>query len=146
MRISRDQMYFAMAMAAAARGTCLRKQIGAVIVPKRGLVIIGYNGAPPGQPQCIDEGVGCLIDKKVGGCVRTLHAEVNAIAWAARHGVAIEGATLYSTVSPCLACAKAFITAGIARVMYLEPYRDREPIAYLEYADVLVSMHDAPKS
>jgi dCMP deaminase len=133
-RVSRDIMYFDMAIAAAKRGTCQRKKIGTVIVVERGIIVVGYNGSPPGQPHCID--VGCLIDQTTGGCIRTLHAEMNAIAWAARHGVRLSTSIMYTTISPCLACAKAIITSGIHSLKYLEKYRDLEPLNYLEKAGV----------
>jgi dCMP deaminase len=137
-RISRDDMFFELARSVAKRSTCRRKQIGAVIVPKRGIALIGYNGAPSGLAHCLD--VGCLIGPD-GGCIRTQHAEANAIAWAAREGVALDRATMYTTISPCLACAKMIINAGIKWVFYLEQYRDEHPLQYLQDAGVTVAIH-----
>lgn len=131
-------MFFELARAVSKRSTCLRKHIGAVIVPRRGVLVLGYNGAPEGKPHCLD--VGCEIGPD-GGCLRTQHAESNAIAWAARNGIALEGATLYTTVSPCLPCAKLIINAGIKSVLYLEQYRDDHPLFYLREARVAATIH-----
>lgn len=95
---------------------------------------MGYAGSPPGMNHCLD--VGCDIHDDKPGCQATQHAEVNAIAWAARAGVGVDGAELFVTISPCLACAKAIITAGIKKVTYLEAYRDTAGIDYLMKAGV----------
>ncbi|MCO5760313.1 MAG: deaminase [Chromatiaceae bacterium] len=117
------------------RSTCERNNVGALIVLDGRPLSVGYNGAPAGLAHCQD--IGCLIDSS-GGCIRTQHAEANAIAWAARKGIAVEGATLYVTLSPCLPCAKLIINAGIARVVYLSPYRDSTGVDYLRMAGVQV--------
>lgn len=136
MRISRDQMLMEMAIIASKRSTCKRKQVGAIIAMDGRPISIGYAGAPRGLPHCLD--VGCLPGPD-GGCIRTAHAEENAITFAARKGIATEGATLYCTVSPCPRCAGAIINAGIQKVEYLEEYRIREGIDKLVSADVQVS-------
>jgi len=123
--------------------TCTRGSVGAVIVQDRRIVSTGYNGAPPGMPHCTD--VGCLLPlttespKRLEtnpGCQRAIHAEMNAIAWAARHGVATEGATLYSTHGPCLKCAQAMLAAGIERVYFVHEYRLHEGWELLDKASV----------
>lgn len=128
-RITRDQMLMDIATAAAKRGTCLRLQVGAAIALNGRVLSIGYNGAPPGVSHCTPES--CGPEKP---CTRAIHAEANAIAWAARQGHAIDGAILYTTVSPCLDCSKLILSAGIDIVVYREPYRDRTPLIYLENA------------
>lgn len=133
-RISRDEMLFMIAQTVAKRSTCLRRSIGALLVVDGRILSIGYNGAPPGQPHCLEEG--CLIDPDTGGCNRTQHAEANTIAWAARHGIRTAGSVLYTTVSPCLTCAKMIITSGITKVLYFEEYRDTAPMEYLRDAGV----------
>lgn len=118
-RICRDQMCMEWALSAARRSTCMRNQVGAVIVMDGRPLSIGYNGAPPGRPHCNPE-----TCNDQNPCDTTVHAEANAIAWAARKGVAIEGADLYLTLSPCLSCAKLILAAGIRRVIFDRFYRE----------------------
>lgn len=127
-------MLMEMAMTAAKRGTCVRKQIGAIISRDGRPLSVGYNGSPAGLAHCTE--VGCLIDPVTGACIRTIHAELNAIAYAARYGISIEGAVMYTTVSPCKPCADAIIGAGLSGIFYLEEYRLTEPIEYLKSAGV----------
>lgn len=98
------------------------KPNGAVLVRGNRLISQGYNGAPSGCPHCDDLGE-CEVGPD-GGCIRTIHAEANVVAMAARFGISTEGAILYSTSSPCYDCAKLLINSGIKKVVYLEPYRD----------------------
>lgn len=108
-----------LAYLAATRASCDRKHVGAVIVtPDHRIVATGYNGAPSGMDSC-DEVGHQIVD---GHCVRTLHAESNAIDFAGR---AAQGCTLYVTVTPCWDCAKRIINAGILRVVYDEHYNSR---------------------
>jgi dCMP deaminase len=127
-RISRDQMLMEMAIIASKRSTCTRKHVGAIIAIDGRPVSVGYAGAPAGLPHCMDHG--CLTGPD-GGCIRTQHAEANAIAFAARKGIATERAVLYTTVSPCLACSKLIINAGIEEVWFLELYRKQEGLELL---------------
>ena len=133
-RITRNEMLFEIARSAAKRSTCDRRHVGAVIARDGRVLSLGYNGSPSGMPHCCD--VGCLVDPQTGGCIRTQHAESNAIAFAAREGIRVEGAELYTTLSPCLSCAKLIINAGISIVLYAEPYRDTTPVDYLRQANV----------
>lgn len=135
-RVGRHTLNMMIAQLISQRSTCNRAQVGCVITQEGRIVSTGYGGAPSGLPHCMD--VGCKIGPD-GGCIRTSHAEAGAIAFAARKGVALEGATLYVTLSPCLSCAKLIINAGISRVYYLEPYRDLSGIELLEKAGVSVS-------
>ena len=128
-RISRDEMFVQMVNSVSLRSTCLRRQVGAVLVIRGRPLSIGYAGSPSGTPHCTD--VGCLIGDD-GGCTRTIHAEVNAISWAARNGIAIEGSTLYCSLTPCLSCAKLIINSGIIRVVALEDYRDQSGAELLD--------------
>lgn len=127
-RLSRDQMLMEMAIIASKRSTCARKHVGAIIAIDGRPISVGYAGAPTGLPHCLDHG--CIAGPD-GGCIRTQHAEANAIAFAARKGIATEKAALYTTVSPCLACAKLIINAGIDEVWFLELYRKTEGIQLL---------------
>ncbi|MBC8140377.1 MAG: dCMP deaminase family protein [Armatimonadetes bacterium] len=98
----------------AKRATCLRRHVGAVIVRDKRILSTGYNGSPPGQPHCTE--VGCLLEE--GRCVRTLHAEQNALMQAALHGVSTQNATMYATCRPCHVCARMIVAAGIVRVVF----------------------------
>ncbi|HXF62656.1 MAG TPA: cytidine/deoxycytidylate deaminase family protein [Caldilineaceae bacterium] len=115
-----DEYFMDIAFAVAERSTCDRAHVGSVLVRDRRILTTGYNGAPAGLPHCDDVGH-LMVD---GHCVRTLHAEQNAIIQAALHGVSIEGATAYVTHQPCLTCAKMLINAGIRRVVYAGNYPD----------------------
>lgn len=117
-RPTHDEMFMAMAYLVAARSTCNRGHVGAVIVDDRRPVSIGYNGAPPGMKHCTE--VGC---DPPDGCERTIHAEANSIAWAARRGISLEGTTMYATHSPCRMCASLIIAAGISHFVYDQEYR-----------------------
>lgn len=117
-RISKDQYFLKMADVVAERSTCLRKKIGSVLV-KDGMVLsTGYNGAPKGLPHCTDEN--CIVEN--GHCVRTIHSEVNAILQAAYHGVATEGASLYTQFLPCPNCSKVLINSGVKKIIFTGCY------------------------
>ena len=128
-RLDSDMVFMLTAAIMAQRATCHRGKVGAVLVRDRRIISIGYNGPPSGMPHCID--VGCEIDENTGGCLRSIHAEANAILWAGRQGVATEGATLYTTDHPCLYCARIIHSAGITRVVYAREYRDGQRGRYL---------------
>jgi len=104
----------------ATRSTCDRKHVGAVIVRDRIILATGYNGSIRGLPHCDD--AGHLMQD--GHCVRTVHAEANAIAQAARAGVRIESGSIYVTASPCFGCFKLVANAGLTRIVFGEFYRD----------------------
>ena len=115
-----DEYFLKLAMLASERATCPRMHCGCVLVRGRYVLSTGYNGSLPGTPHCYTHG--CLI--VAGHCVRTNHAEINAICQATRHGVTLTGATAYITNMPCTACAKALIAAGIERVVVGSDYHD----------------------
>ena len=106
----------------ATRSTCDRKFVGAVVVRDRSLLATGYNGSIRGLPHCDEQGH--LMEE--GHCVRTVHAEANAIVQAARNGVRIEGASIYVTASPCWGCFRLIGNAGITRIVFGEFYRDNK--------------------
>ena len=120
-RPSWDIYFLDIASVVSQRSTCNRKQVGCVLVRDNRILATGYGGSIAGQPHCLD--VGCDIDPKTGGCIRTVHAEVNAILQCAKHGVSTQDATAYVTLSPCSACFKALANAGIKRIAYSEEYR-----------------------
>jgi dCMP deaminase len=105
---------------AKSRSTCDRKRVGAVLVRDRMILSTGYNGSVRGMPHC-DEAGHMMED---GHCIATVHAEANAVLQAARNGVAIDGATVYTTASPCWACFKLLANAGVVRIVYDEFYRE----------------------
>ncbi|MBX6350920.1 MAG: cytidine/deoxycytidylate deaminase family protein [Clostridia bacterium] len=123
-RPSWDDYFIEMARLVAARSTCPRRQVGAVLVRDNRLVATGYNGSVRGAPHC-DE-AGCLLVRQGEreSCVRTVHAELNALLQCAVTGVSSQGATLISTDFPCVHCAKAIVQAGVRRVVYLSEYPD----------------------
>jgi dCMP deaminase len=116
----------------ATRSTCDRKHVGAVIVRAKTILSTGYNGSIRGLAHC-DE-VGHLMED--GHCVRTVHAEANAIAQAARNGVAIDGAEIYITASPCWGCFRLLANSGIQRIYYGEFYRDVKIHDFAEEAGI----------
>jgi len=118
MRLTRDAMLMAMAGITAMRSTCLRLQVGAVAARDGRLLGSGYNGAPSGLPHCTEST--CNTSNP---CTNTVHAEQGLISFAARHGVRLEGATLYVTHCPCQSCAGLILNTGISRVVYAHPYR-----------------------
>jgi dCMP deaminase len=119
-RASWDEYFMNIAREVSTRSTCDRKFVGAVVVRDRSILATGYNGSIRGLPHCDEEGH--LMEE--GHCVRTVHAEANAIAQAARHGVRIEGADIYVTASPCWGCFRLLANAGIAKICFGEFYRD----------------------
>ena len=108
------------AHAASMRSTCDRKHVGCVLVVDRQIIATGYNGSVPGAEHCDDVG----HDMVDGHCVRTIHAEVNAVAQAARSGIATRGATAFVNTFPCWQCFKVLAGAGIERVVYDDLYRE----------------------
>jgi dCMP deaminase len=119
-RASWDEYFMGIGKQVATRATCDRKHVGAVISRDRMILATGYNGSIRGLPHCDD--VGHLMED--GHCVRTIHAEVNALIQAARNGVALEGGSIYVTASPCFNCFKLIANAGLKRIVFGEFYRD----------------------
>lgn len=127
-RPSWDEYFMTITRQVAERSTCVRAKVGAIVVRHRSILATGYNGAPAGMAHCLD--VGCLIyeSRTPNGdleqnCFRTIHAEINAIAQAARNGSRIEGADVYVTHTPCIHCLKVLVNTGIRRVFYERPYK-----------------------
>lgn len=112
--------FLEMADLVATRATCNRAKHGAVIVMGRDVLTTGYNGSPPHAAHCLDNG--CLME--AGHCIRTIHAEENAIIRAAKNGIKIEGADMYVTGTPCLRCRQRIQAAGIRFISYRNWYRD----------------------
>lgn len=123
-------MYTAYTMAR--RGTCARMRVGAVIAREERLISSGYNGATAGMPHCHHR------DDDRSPCNVAVHAEENAIAFAAKHGTPTAGATLYTTMTPCFHCARLIVNAGITRVVYSDEYRNDAGFGLLVAAGVQV--------
>jgi len=140
-----DDYFMEIAHVVAKRSTCLRRQIGAVIVKDKRILTTGYNGAPGGLPHCLE--LGCLRDElgiesgtRQEIC-RALHAEQNAIIQAALYGVSTKEATLYCTHQPCSLCAKALINAGIRRIVFEGDYPDQFALDMLKLAEVEMAQY-----
>lgn len=127
-RPSWDEYFFEITKMVATRSTCLRRQVGSVIVKDKRILTTGYNGVPSGLRHCAE--TGCLRDQlKIPSgerqeICRGVHAEQNALIQAARFGISLEGSTIYVTHHPCIVCAKLIINAGIKTIKYLEAYPD----------------------
>jgi dCMP deaminase len=142
MRPTLDEYFMEIASIVAKRSTCLRNQVGAVIVKEKRILSTGYNGAPRNLEHCLD--IGCIRQQNniASGTrhelCRAVHAEQNAIIQAAIHGVSIENATVYCTHQPCILCAKMLINANVKKVVYGTLYPDNEALKLFEKANVAV--------
>lgn len=116
------------------RSTCPRAKVGAVAVKDRRIIATGYVGSPAGAAHCSD--VGCDIENEV--CIRTIHAEANLVAFSAAAGVQLQGCLVYSTHSPCYACAKLLVNSKIAGLVFVDEYHDDRGIALLKKSGVFV--------
>jgi dCMP deaminase len=119
-RASWDEYFMNIAKQVATRATCDRKHVGAVIVRDKSILATGYNGSIRGLNHCDEDGH--MMED--GHCVRTIHAEANAVIQAARNGVRIDQATIYVSASPCWNCFKMIANAGLTRIVFGEFYRD----------------------
>lgn len=138
-RISWKNYFMNIAREVATRSTCSRKHVGAVIVRDKTILSTGYNGSIKGLPHCDDAG----CDMVDGHCVRTSHAEANAIVQAAKNGVGIDQSKIYVTASPCYDCFKLIANAGINTIYYEEFYRDQRIIDRSKEIGIqLVSLED----
>ena len=135
-----DEYFMEIARLVASRSTCLRRQVGAVMVKDKNILATGYNGTPSGIRHCAE--VGCLRQQlnvpsgERHELCRGLHAEQNAIIQAAKHGVNIDGATLYCTHSPCIICSKMLINSGVKRIVCCDGYPDPLAKAMLDEAEL----------
>ena len=122
----------------ARRSHCIVRHVGAVLVKDTRIISIGYNGPPSGTHNCDQEWpeVGCPKDSK-GGCSLAIHAEQNALLYAVKNKTDVEGATMFVTLSPCLACARIIYTMGVEKVIYLKSYAEYKGIPSDEGVDFL---------
>lgn len=123
MRSSLDEYFIMLAVHVSSRSTCRHRQQGAVLIKDRRVISTGYNGAPSGANHCIDLN-SCAKDRGDPCRAEGLHGESNAIAIAARMGIATERTTIYTVYSPCLACCNLLKTAGITEVKYMKLYEN----------------------
>ena len=140
-RLDWHQYFMKIANLVAERSTCCRAKVGAVIVKDKNILSTGYNGSPSGLPHCTD--VGCLVYKSITpdgsveeNCFRTIHAELNAIAQAAKHGSSINNADIYVTHTPCIHCLKVLINTGIKNIYYQREYKIERIADMIEQAGI----------
>ncbi|MDI1356546.1 MAG: dCMP deaminase family protein [bacterium] len=133
-----DEIYMELAEKLALRSHCVKAQVGAVLTKDTRIVSLGYNGPPAGTHNCDQEWPedGCARDSK-GSCSLALHAEQNAILYATKNNVSMKDATLYVTLSPCIACARVIFTIGIKKVFYKDSYADYKGLSSDEGVDFL---------
>ena len=129
-RASWDAYFLGLAEHVATRTTCIRRRVGCVMVRGKRVLATGYNGAPSGAPHCTD--VGCARSGLPSGerldLCRAVHAEANALAQAAMHGISLRGATCYVTIRPCAGCMRLLIQAGVERVVWRGDYPDETTV------------------
>ncbi|RJO63822.1 MAG: cytidine deaminase [Candidatus Omnitrophota bacterium] len=141
-RISWDEYFIQIARLVSQRSTCLRRQVGAVIVKDKRILATGYNGAPSGLPHCLE--IGCLREKlKIPSgqrheLCRGLHAEQNAIIQASLYGICAKDSCVYITNQPCIICAKMLINAGIKEIVITAGYPDTMALEFLNQAKIKV--------
>lgn len=141
MRVSWDEYFMQIAEIVKTRSTCLRRQVGAVIVKDNRIITTGYNGAPSGLKHCTELG-GCYRESlnipsgERHELCRALHAEQNAIIQAANLGISTEGSTMYVTLQPCVICSKMAINAGIVKIVYKGKYPDELSLNMLNEAGI----------
>ena len=149
-RPSWDEYFMEIARLVASRSTCLRRQVGAVMVKDKNILATGYNGTPSGIRHCSE--IGCLRQQmnvpsgERHELCRGLHAEQNAIIQAAKHGVNIDGAVLYCTHSPCIICSKMLINSGVKRIVCTDGYPDPLAKAMLDEAGLIVESMEAKEA
>jgi dCMP deaminase len=133
-----DDIYMELAVNLAKRSHCIKRHVGAVLTKDTRIISIGYNGPPSGTHNCDEEwpATGCPTDSK-GSCSLAIHAEQNAILYAVKNKTSVDGATLYVTLSPCLACARIIYSMRIVKVIYFNSYAEYKGLASDEGVDFL---------
>ena len=140
-RPSWDEYFLKLAMLVSERATCPRMHCGCVLVKDKRILSTGYNGSIPGDVHCEDDG--CMIVDN--HCVRTNHAEMNAIIQCSIHGISTQGATAYITNMPCTNCSKALIAAGIKEIVIFSDYHDTKAEEFFEIAKVNIKRLEMPE-
>ena len=133
-----DDIYMELAVNLARRSHCIKRHVGVVLTKDTRIISIGYNGPPAGTHNCDEEWPdrGCPRDSK-GGCSLAIHAEQNAILYAVKNNISVEDATLYTTLSPCLSCARIIFSMRIKKVIFLNSYAEHKGIPRDEGVDFL---------
>jgi dCMP deaminase len=133
-----DDIYMDLAVNLSQKSHCVKAQVGAVLTKDTRIISVGYNGPPAGTHNCDEEWpeVGCPRDSK-GSCSLALHAEQNAILYATKNNVSMQGSTLYITLAPCISCARVVYTVGIKKVLYLHSYAEMKGLPTEEGVDFL---------
>jgi dCMP deaminase len=137
-KLSFNHIFMNLATDLAKRSHCVKAQVGAVLAKDTRIISIGYNGPPAGTHNCDEEWpeAGCPRDAR-GSCSLALHAEENAILYAVKNGANLEGSTLYTTLSPCLPCARLIFSAGIKHVYFMKSYAQYKGLPSDEGVDFL---------
>lgn len=143
-----DDIYMELAVKIAQRSHCVKRHVGAVLTKDTRIISVGYNGPPAGTHNCDEEfpETGCSMDSK-GSCSLAIHAEQNAILYASKNKVDVNGSTLYVSLSPCLSCARIIYAMGIVRIVYLNSYAEYkglpsdEGLAFLEKFGVITEKY-----
>ncbi|MCT4396784.1 ComE operon protein 2 [Periweissella beninensis] len=126
-RLPWDEYFMLQAVTLSSRSTCNRLSVGAVLVKGNRIIASGYNGAVTGDDHCLDVG-DLMID---GHCVRTIHAEQNALIQCAKYGISVNGAEVYVTDFPCINCTKLLLQAGIKKINFLRNYNNNDYAQHL---------------
>jgi dCMP deaminase len=137
-----DEYFLKLAMLVSERATCPRMHCGCVLVKDKRILSTGYNGSIPGDAHCEDDG--CIIEDN--HCIRTIHAEMNALLQCSIHGVSTKGATAYVTNMPCTNCAKALIAAGIVEIVIFSDYHETRAEEFLSKAKVKLRRLPMPQN
>ena len=147
-RPDNDTYFMRMAELVATRSSCLRRNVGAVVVKEKRVLTTGYNGAPKGLKHCAEVGCVRLANNIESGTrhelCRGVHAEQNAVIQAAYFGVSIKDSTIYTTNFPCVMCAKILVNAGVREIVYKDDYVDPLSRDVLEESKVLVRRYSGP--
>ena len=137
-----DEYFLKLAMIASERSTCPRMHCGCIIVKDKHVIATGYNGSLPGQPHCEDDE--CMVVNN--HCIRTAHAEINALAQATNHGGGVRGSTAYLTNMSCTDCAKAMIASGIKRIVVFSDFHDTKATQFYTESGVEIDKQEMPST
>ena len=136
-RISFEELFVETTKLVAKRSSCVKAQQAALLIKDNRIISFGYNGPPAGTLNCLEEGGEEVCGKDSNGsCFLGVHAEQNAIGYAARNGIDTEGCIIYCTMTPCISCAKLVSAAGIKEFHYINEYRLDDGIRFLEYCGI----------
>ena len=138
-RITFDELFVEITKLVAQRSSCVKTKQAALLIKDNRIISFGYNGPPSGSLNCIDDGGEEACKKDINGsCFLGIHAEQNAIGYAARNGINTEGCIIYCTMTPCISCAKLIVAAGIKKFYYIDEYRIIDGKKFLEVCGVPV--------